>query len=112
MPEKIFEYLITAAGLMLIYNWLFILVTYWKIMELTKWGHVKNGIGMLLIAVTVSGTLGEKQADSVLREPALYSLNQCGDLDCCEKAKKHYGMNRFPETSLKRTFRWTMVIIT
>lgn len=60
MPEKIFEYLITAAGLMLIYNWLFILVTYWKIMELTKWGHVKNGIGMLLIAVTVSGTLGEK----------------------------------------------------
>ena len=33
-------------------------------MELTKWGHVKNGIGMLLIAVTVSGTLGEKQADS------------------------------------------------
>lgn len=60
MPEKIFEYLITAAGLMLIYNWLFILVTYWKLMELTKWGHVKNGIGMLLIAVTVSGTLGEK----------------------------------------------------
>lgn len=60
MPEKIFEYLITAAGLMLIYNWLFILVTYWKLMELTKWGHVKNGIGILLIAVTVSGTLGEK----------------------------------------------------
>ncbi|WP_341302360.1 amino acid permease [Lysinibacillus sp. FSL H8-0500] len=60
MPEKIFEYLITAAGLMLIYNWLFILMTYWKLMELTKWGHVKNGIGMLLIAVTVSGTLGEK----------------------------------------------------
>ncbi|WP_312128967.1 amino acid permease [Lysinibacillus capsici] len=60
MPEKIFEYLITAAGLMLIYNWLFILVTYWKLMELTKWGHVKNGMGMLLIAVTVSGTLGEK----------------------------------------------------
>lgn len=60
MPEKIFEYLITAAGLMLIYNWLFILVTYWKLMELTKWGHVKNGMGMLLIALTVSGTLGEK----------------------------------------------------
>lgn len=60
MPEKIFEYLITAAGLMLIYNWLFILVTYWKLMELTKWGHVKNAMGMLLIAVTVSGTLGEK----------------------------------------------------
>ncbi|MEB2299390.1 amino acid permease [Lysinibacillus xylanilyticus] len=60
MPEKIFEYLITAAGLMLIYNWLFILVTYMKLMKLSKWGYVKNGIGMLLIVVTVSGTLGEK----------------------------------------------------
>jgi L-asparagine transporter-like permease len=29
-------------------------------MELSKWEHVKNGIGMLLIVVTVSGTLGEK----------------------------------------------------
>jgi len=60
MPEKIFEYLVTAAGLMLIYNWLFILVTYRKLMKLSKWEHVKNGIGMVLIAVTVSGTLGEK----------------------------------------------------
>ncbi len=60
IPEKIFEYLITAAGLMLIYNWLFILVTYAKLMTLTKWQHVKNMVGMLLIAVTVSGTLGEK----------------------------------------------------
>lgn len=60
IPEKIFEYLITAAGLMLIYNWLFILVTYAKLMTLTKWQHGKNIVGMLLIAVTVSGTLGEK----------------------------------------------------
>ncbi|UDK96368.1 amino acid permease [Lysinibacillus sphaericus] len=60
IPEKIFEYLITAAGLMLIYNWLFILVTYAKLMTLTNWQHVKNIVGMLLIAVTVSGTLGEK----------------------------------------------------
>lgn len=60
MPEKIFEYLVTAAGLMLIYNWLFILVTYMKLMKLSKWEHVKNALGMLLIAVTVSGTLGGK----------------------------------------------------
>jgi len=60
MPEKIFEYLVTAAGLMLIYNWLFILVTYMKLMKLSKWEHVKNSLGMLLIAVAVSGTLGEK----------------------------------------------------
>ncbi len=60
MPDKIFEYLITAAGLMLIYNWLFILVTYRKLMSLSKWAYVKNNIGILLIIVTVSGTLGEK----------------------------------------------------
>lgn len=60
MPEKIFEYLVTAAGLMLIYNWLFILVTYMKLMKLSKWEHVKNSLGILLIAVAVSGTLGEK----------------------------------------------------
>ncbi|QGG50876.1 amino acid permease [Lysinibacillus pakistanensis] len=60
MPEKIFEYLVTAAGLMLIYNWLFILVTYMKLMKLSKWEQVKNSLGMLLIAVTISGTLGEK----------------------------------------------------
>jgi len=60
MPEKIFEYLVTAAGLMLIYNWLFILVTYMKLMELSKWEYVKNCLGILLIAITVSGTLGEK----------------------------------------------------
>lgn len=60
MPEKIFEYLVTAAGLMLIYNWLFILVTYTKLMKLSKWERVKNSLGMLLIAITVSGTLGEK----------------------------------------------------
>lgn len=60
MPEKIFEYLVTAAGLMLIYNWLFILVTYRKLMELSKWEHAKTYIGILLIVMTVSGTLGEK----------------------------------------------------
>ncbi|MFJ7734727.1 amino acid permease [Lysinibacillus sp. NPDC097287] len=60
MPEKIFEYMITAAGLMLLYNWLFILVTYLKLMKVSKWNRVKTIIGMLLIVVTVSGTIGEK----------------------------------------------------
>ncbi len=89
MPEKIFEYLVTAAGLMLIYNWLFILVTYMKLMKLSKWEQVKNSLGMLLIAVTVSGTLGEKTSRlGFFREPALYNPNRYCDLDYCEKAKK------------------------
>ena len=60
VPEKIFEYLVTAAGLMLLYNWLFILVTYMKLMKVSKWNRLKTIMGMLLIVVTVSGTLGEK----------------------------------------------------
>ena len=60
LPEKIFEYMITAAGLMLLYNWLFILVTYMKLMNVSLGERVKTIIGMVLIAVTVSGTLGEK----------------------------------------------------
>ena len=60
LPEKIFEYMITAAGLMLLYNWLFILVTYVKLNKLSIWGKVKAVIGIVLIIITVSGTLGEK----------------------------------------------------
>lgn len=60
LPEKIFEYMITAAGLMLLYNWSFILVTYLKHMSPSRWEQVKTYFGLLLIGVTVSGTLGEK----------------------------------------------------
>ncbi|MEK4229822.1 amino acid permease [Solibacillus sp. FSL H8-0538] len=60
LPEKIFEYLITAAGLMLLYNWLFILVTYAKLMKLSIWDKIKIALGMLLIIITISGTFGEK----------------------------------------------------
>lgn len=60
IPEKIFEYMVTAAGLMLIYNWFFILVTYMKLMKVSKLDRVKTIVGMLLIIITVSGTLGEK----------------------------------------------------
>ncbi|MFF3101999.1 amino acid permease [Viridibacillus arvi] len=60
LPDKIFEYMVTAAGLMLLYNWLFILVTYTKLMKVSLWERVKTIIGMLLIVITIAGTLGEK----------------------------------------------------
>lgn len=56
IPGKIYEYLTTAAGLMLLYNWFFILVTAGKIIRLTVWGHIKRFAGMLMIAAGVSGT--------------------------------------------------------
>ncbi|MDH6669362.1 L-asparagine transporter-like permease [Paenibacillus sp. LBL] len=56
IPGKIYEYLTTAAGLMLLYNWLFILISAGKIVQLTMWGQIKRYTGMLLIVSAVSGT--------------------------------------------------------
>ncbi|WP_079527436.1 amino acid permease [Halobacillus hunanensis] len=70
LPEKVFEYLTTAAGLMLLYNWLFILFSYKKLMNLTKVERVTRGAGILLIAAAVSGTF----FDSVSRIGFFISL--------------------------------------
>jgi L-asparagine transporter-like permease len=57
MPESVYEYITTAAGLMLLYNWLFILLTSGRILKLSGWGKTKRYIGMGLITLTVIGTL-------------------------------------------------------
>lgn len=57
MPGKIYEYLTTAAGLMLLYNWFFILISAGRNLELTTWGQLKRYTGMMLILLAVSGTL-------------------------------------------------------
>ncbi|MFC7062106.1 amino acid permease [Halobacillus seohaensis] len=57
LPEKIFEYLTTAAGLMLLYNWLFILLSYKKLMKLTTAERIKRLVGFTLIAAAISGTM-------------------------------------------------------
>lgn len=57
LPERLYEYVTTAASLLLIYNWLFILVTSGKLLKLTVWGHAKRIIGMVLILVAIAGTL-------------------------------------------------------
>lgn len=57
MPAKIYEYLTTAAGLMLLYNWFFILISAGRNLELSVWGQTKRYIGMFLILLAVSGTL-------------------------------------------------------
>ncbi|GGH73994.1 L-asparagine transporter-like permease [Pullulanibacillus pueri] len=57
MPGKIYEYITTAAGLMLLYNWLFILLSSFKLSDLGRWGKSKNSLGILLILLAVSGTL-------------------------------------------------------
>ncbi|WP_077213615.1 amino acid permease [Bacillus dakarensis] len=60
MPGRIYEYITTAAGLMLLYNWLVVLVSAPKLLDFTRFDHFKRVIGMILIALAVSGTLLEK----------------------------------------------------
>lgn len=60
LPGKIFEYLTTAAGLMLLYNWIFILLSYRKLMELSVRTHIGVWIAFLLIFFAVTGTLFDK----------------------------------------------------
>ncbi|NMO96290.1 amino acid permease [Paenibacillus lemnae] len=57
MPGKIYEYLTTAAGLMLLYNWFFILISAGRNLKLNTWGQVKRYTGMVLILLAVSGAV-------------------------------------------------------
>ncbi|MFX3631373.1 MAG: amino acid permease [Candidatus Pristimantibacillus sp.] len=57
MPESVYEYMTTAAGLMLLYNWLFILVTSGRLLEPSIWSKTKQYLAMGLIIMAVIGTL-------------------------------------------------------
>jgi L-asparagine transporter-like permease len=57
MPDKIYEYITTAAGLMLLYNWIFILASSRKILKLKTMDKIKYSIGAILILIAVTGTL-------------------------------------------------------
>ncbi len=57
MPNRIYEYITTAAGLMLLYNWIFILASPRKILELRAIDKIKYSLGTIFILIAVSGTL-------------------------------------------------------
>lgn len=57
LPEKVYQYITTAAALMLLYNWLFILTMYQRLVEATKADKVKRVIGIILVSAAVSGAL-------------------------------------------------------
>jgi len=60
LPGKIFEYITTAAGILLLYNWAFILFSSFKVLKPKGWDKTKAIIGLLLILAAVSGTVLEK----------------------------------------------------
>ncbi|MED4082981.1 amino acid permease [Halalkalibacterium halodurans] len=54
IPGRIYEYFTTAAGLMLLYNWLFIIASSGKLIQ---YSLTKRWIGTLFILLAVIGTL-------------------------------------------------------
>ncbi|WP_407271717.1 amino acid permease [Radiobacillus sp. PE A8.2] len=70
LPDQIYEYFTTAAGLMLLYTWLFILITYRKLMKPQFIGKSKQGLGLLLIGFAITGTW----MDATSRKGFLISL--------------------------------------
>ncbi|WP_025686023.1 amino acid permease [Paenibacillus maysiensis] len=67
LPGKVYEYITTAAGLMLLYNWCFILLSSGKLLESSKSSNAKRWIGLLLIAIAVVGSFFHK-----LSRPGFY----------------------------------------
>lgn len=60
LPKNIYEYVTTAAGLMLLYTWSLILLSFWRLMNPKGWMQIKSIIGLIMIALAVSGTLLQK----------------------------------------------------
>ncbi|KIL34524.1 transporter [Cohnella kolymensis] len=57
LPERVYEYFTTAAGLMLLYNWLFILFSSGRILDLSALGQTKRWLGIVIIIAAVIGTV-------------------------------------------------------
>ncbi|WP_151735445.1 amino acid permease ['Paenibacillus yunnanensis' Narsing Rao et al. 2020] len=60
LPGKVYEYITTAAGIMLLYNWAFILLSSGKLLESSGLNSFKRWSGLTLIAAAISGTLFHK----------------------------------------------------
>ena len=60
LPGKIYEYITTAAGILILFNWSFIILSALRILENKIWGKISAIIGIILILAAVSGTLMEK----------------------------------------------------
>jgi L-asparagine transporter-like permease len=60
LPGKIYEYITTAAGILILLNWTFIIISALRILKIKAWGKMLAFFGILLILAAVSGTLMEK----------------------------------------------------
>ncbi|MDQ0229295.1 amino acid permease [Metabacillus malikii] len=60
LPGKIYEYITTAAGILILYNWFFIIISSLRILKSKGWGKILAYIGITLIFAAITGTLLEK----------------------------------------------------
>ncbi|RCW41823.1 amino acid permease [Paenibacillus prosopidis] len=57
LPNKVYEYITTAGGLMLLYTWLYILCAARKLLKLNPWGLTQTYSSIALLLIAVLGTL-------------------------------------------------------
>ncbi|UUZ86109.1 amino acid permease [Paenibacillus sp. P26] len=80
MPGQVYEYFTTAAGLMLIYNWCFILVTAGKAAEAVRLGHVEAlRRDRRSARRRQRGALSRHEPPGFLYQPALCSGDRSGN---------------------------------
>jgi L-asparagine transporter-like permease len=60
LPGKIYAYITTAAGILQMYNWGFIIISAYKILKLKVKEKVLSLTGLVLLVLAVSGTVMEK----------------------------------------------------
>ncbi|WP_454191154.1 amino acid permease [Paenibacillus sp. Marseille-Q7038] len=60
LPGSIYEYITTAAGILQMYNWSFIIISAYKILKFKVRDIILGGIGILLLLGAVAGTILEK----------------------------------------------------
>ncbi|KUP24138.1 amino acid permease [Paenibacillus sp. DMB5] len=60
LPDRVYEYITTAAGLMILYNWSWILLSSGKLLKSGKLSGLKRWSGLILIGAAVTGTLFHK----------------------------------------------------
>ncbi|WP_059170672.1 amino acid permease [Bacillus sp. FJAT-27445] len=61
LPGTIYEYITTAAGILILFNWAFIILSALRILETGKGGKALAFTGLLLLLAAASGTLAESE---------------------------------------------------
>lgn len=62
VPKHIYEHLTTAAGIMLMYTWVFILLSSLRITKVKLFGHIKLWFGLFLVLLSIFGTLFDQSS--------------------------------------------------